>query len=128
MKVLRKLCAEQVNILLDRMESNPDEFYKVLQMSKHLLGDKWDLVLNAGEFNLVEKYLICKKMKELKRNATHQQILLTIMYGKEAPEEDYTPMTTVSRATQSTTLRRSDILRMQSEMVKKALDEYKAAP
>jgi hypothetical protein len=101
MKVLRKLCAEQVNILLDRMESHPDEFYKVLQMSKHVLSDKWDLVLNAGEFNLVEKYLIHKKMKELKRKATHQQILLTIMYGKEASEEDHTFHSTVGRFNQT---------------------------
>jgi hypothetical protein len=110
------------------MESHPDEFYKVLQISKHMLGDKWDLVLNAGEFNLAEKYLLRKKMKELKRKVTHQQILLTIMYGKDPLEETYTPMSTVSRATQPKVFTKSEILLMQAEKVKKVIDEYKAAP
>ena len=101
MKLLRKLCAEQVNILLDRMESHPEEFYKVLQIARPMYESKWDMVLSAGEFNRIEKFLIKRKMKELKREATHRQILMTIMYGKDEDLGETYKFSTAGRFSQT---------------------------
>lgn len=84
--------------MLDRMDSHPEEFCRALHLARPVYIDKWDMVLNAGEFNWVEKYLIKKKIKELKRSATHQQILMTIMYGGEESEVPL-KMSTTSRFT-----------------------------
>jgi Zn-dependent M32 family carboxypeptidase len=93
-----RFVSPQVQILLDRMESHPEEFCKSLSITQALYNEKWDTVLSAGEFNLVEKYLIKRKIKGLRRKITHQQILMTIMYGENLQERESGPaMSTTSR-------------------------------
>jgi hypothetical protein len=95
-----RLISPQVQMLLDRMESHPEEFYRALELTRTMYNGKWDMVLSTGEFNHIEKFLIKRKMKELKREATHRQIIMTIMYGKEESDEDYhVRMSTAGRFT-----------------------------
>ena len=106
MKLLRKLCSQEVNILLDRMESHPEEFYQSVSLSASILGGKWDLLLTAGEFTRIEKFLLRRNMRKLKRMATHRLIITTLV--DEPVNRDYGMlsdpyiMSTVGRYTNST--------------------------
>ena len=97
-----RFVCQQVRILLERMDSHPDEF--VESMNNRLaraLGNKWDSVLTYGQFTLVEKYLIKRKIRALRREVTKQHILMTIM-GHEERNEDFVPWTTTGKATMAT--------------------------
>jgi len=89
------IISEQVKILLERMDLYPQEFVRPFESRR--LTPKWGEVLNEGTFNRVEQFLIKRKFQALKRKATQDQILATIMYEGDVTE-DYVPLTTVSRA------------------------------
>jgi hypothetical protein len=74
------IISEQVKILLDRMDMHPDEF--VHPFESRNVTSKWEYILNMGEFNKVEKFLIKRKVRALKRKATQDNILATIMYDE----------------------------------------------
>ena len=66
-KIYRKFCAEQVNILLDRMDSNPEEFVGVTM--------KWGAFLPGGDgfdsLTVLEQRLVRRKMRAI--NNTHKR-------------------------------------------------------
>jgi hypothetical protein len=75
------IISEQVKILLDRMDMHPDEFVHPFEARN--VTSKWEYIINKGEFNKVEKFLINRKVHALKRKATQDLILATIMYEHE---------------------------------------------
>ena len=77
------MVSEQVKILLDRMNLYPDEF--VHPYNSRRINSKWGEVLDEGTFNRVERFLIKRKFRALKRKATQDLILATIIYE---PTED----------------------------------------
>ena len=95
-----RFVSQQVRILLERMDTHPEEFSRHLSLTTRAFGGKWDLVLTSGEFTLLEKYLIRRKIKQIKRAITHQQILMTIMYGQDEHDSDGPLMSTTSRFNQ----------------------------
>lgn len=120
-----RLISPQVQLLLERMESHPEEFYKALTLSAGVFDGKWDFVLSSGEFTRIEKFLIKRKMKELKREATHRQILLTIMYGKEESADDYhVKMSTTGRFEQN---QKMIISKAMEEEFQKAKNKYRTS-
>jgi len=82
--MLKKLCHDQVKILLERMDTNPDEFAVV--------EGKWDEFMpNRSRFNTftkVEQYLIRQKftkiIKNIERQETYDAILETLVFKEEA--------------------------------------------
>jgi hypothetical protein len=81
-----KIISEQVKIMLERMDMYPDEFVRPFE-SRHV-ETKWNEILQEGRFNRVEKFLIMRKYVKLRRQATREAIMATIMYDeKEAPDE-----------------------------------------
>ena len=89
------LVSEQVKILLERMDLYPEEFVRSYESRR--LNTKWGEVLNEGCFNPVEKFLLGRKYNALRRKATQEVIMVTIMCD-EKPEE-YLSLDTISRAT-----------------------------
>jgi hypothetical protein len=84
------IISEQVKILLDRMDMHPDEF--VHPYESRNINSKWGEVLDEGTFNRLERFLIKRKMRALKRKVTQDLILATIMYeGESMREEDFIP-------------------------------------
>lgn len=77
------IISEQVKILLDRMDMHPDEF--VHPYESRNINSKWGEVLDEGTFNRVERFLIKRKVRALKRKVTQDLILATIM--NEATED-----------------------------------------
>lgn len=81
-----RFISPQVRILLERMDMYPDEFVRPFE-SRHL-ETKWNDILHEGRFNFIEKFLIKRKYVRLKRQATRDAIMATIMYDeKEALDE-----------------------------------------
>ena len=82
-----RIISPQVRILLERMDTHPEEFCKGVEV-RSMFNNKWDMVITTGAFNWFEKYLIRRKLRRLKREATQQQILMTIMHGQDEDEDD----------------------------------------
>ena len=68
------------------MDMYPEEF--VHPFESRNIETKWNDILQEGRFNRVEKFLITRKYVKLRRQATRDAIMATIMYDeKEAPDE-----------------------------------------
>jgi hypothetical protein len=80
------IISEQVKIMLERMDMYPDEFVRPFESRN--IETKWNDILQEGRFNRIEKFLIMRKYVKLKRQATRDAIMATIMYDeKEALDE-----------------------------------------
>ncbi len=77
------IISEQVKILLERMDMYPDEFVRPFESRN--IETKWNDILQEGWFNRIEKFLITRKYVKLRRQATREAIMATIMY--ETPEQ-----------------------------------------
>lgn len=97
-KMLKRFCSDQVCMVLERMESHPEEFTGNTTNGRY---HKWDFVFTTGTFNKVEKLLLKHKLKELRKEVTRQQIILTLMYDAQDDESTLMPyhptMSTTSR-------------------------------
>ena len=88
------LISEQVKILLERMDLHPEEFVRPYEARR--LNSKWAEVLNEGCFNLVERLLLRRKYDALRRKATQEMIMQTIV-SEPSPEENQYSFDTVTR-------------------------------
>jgi hypothetical protein len=80
------IISEQVKIMLERMDMYPEEFVRPFESRN--IETKWNDILQEGRFNRIEKFLIMRKYVKLRRQATRDAIMATIMYDeKEAPDE-----------------------------------------
>ena len=90
------IISDQVKILLERMDMHPEEF--VHPFESRNIEPKWHSLLHNGAFGIVEKFLIKRKYNALRRKATQEMILATIMYADEEKEEkDYVAHSTTGR-------------------------------
>lgn len=92
-----RLISEQVKIMLDRMDDHPEEFCKTLGMGNTLFDSKWAFVLSNGEFNCIEKFVLRRKMKRIRREVTRQQIMMTLV-DDVSYDPKYIPPVTISTA------------------------------
>ena len=76
-----KIVSEQVKIMLERMDLYPEEFVRPFE-SRHL-ETKWNDILHEGRFNWIEQYLVKRKYVKLKRQATRDAIMATIMHDEK---------------------------------------------
>ena len=75
------IISEQVKIMLERMDLYPEEFVRPFE-SRHI-ETKWNDILQEGRFNRIEKFLIMRKYVRLRRQATRDAIMATIMYDEK---------------------------------------------
>jgi hypothetical protein len=78
-----RFISHQVRILLERMDLYPEEFVHPCESRR--INSKWGEVLDEGTFNRLERFLIKRKVRALKRKVTQDLILATIIYE---PTED----------------------------------------
>ena len=93
-----RFISQQVCMLLDRMDTHPEEFAKKAHLSQFggMSTTRWAYVIESGEFNLLEKFLLKRKLHHLRRKATQTLILDTFL--QEAQEREQGPnMSTTSR-------------------------------
>lgn len=76
-----KIISEQVKIMLERMDMYPDEFVRPFESRN--IETKWNDILQEGRFNRIEKFLIMRKYVKLRRQATRDAIMATIMYDEK---------------------------------------------
>lgn len=82
-----RFVSPQVRILLERMDMYPDEFVRPFE-SRHI-ETKWNNILQEGRFNRVEKFLITRKYIKLRRQATREAIMATIMHNESKDPPNY---------------------------------------
>jgi hypothetical protein len=82
-----RFVSPQVRILLERMDMCPEEFVHPFE-SRHV-ETKWNSILLEGRFNWVEKFLIKRKYVRLKRQATREAIMATIMHNESKDPPNY---------------------------------------
>ncbi len=75
------IISEQVKIMLERMDMYPDEFVRPFESRN--IETKWNDILQEGRFNRIEKFLIMRKYVMLRRQATRDAIMATIMYDEK---------------------------------------------
>lgn len=91
-----RFVSPQVRMLLSRMDTHSEEFLRPGGLS---FGDtaKWDAILHYGEFNAIEIFLIKRKHKKLRRWATQESIMLTILGEHVEPMVKSVNISTSSR-------------------------------
>ncbi len=82
-----RFVSPQVRILLERMDMCPEEFVHPFE-SRHV-ETKWNSILLEGRFNWIEKFLIKRKYVRLKRQATREAIMATIMHNESKDSPNY---------------------------------------
>ena len=96
------LISQQVRILLERMDMYPEEFINDnLLLGVYSIQAKWQRILNEGTFTRIEKILIKRKYIALKRAATLNAIMETILEGDAPKEELGQAFSTTSRFDQA---------------------------
>lgn len=95
-KLLKKFCSEQVCILLERMDSHPEEFVNGYGKSRYF-EPKWSTILNEGGFTKIEKHLLKSKMFGIRRKQTQADILLVLMQDVTGDDDEGPKMSTTSR-------------------------------
>ena len=95
-KLLKRFCSEQVCILLERMDSHPEEFVNGCGKSRYF-EPKWSPILNEGAFNRIEKYLLKSKMFGIRRRQTKADIILVLTRDVTDVEDESPKMSTTSR-------------------------------
>nr|DAT24713.1 MAG TPA: Pre-mRNA branch site protein p14 mutant, pre-mRNA splicing, adenine [Caudoviricetes sp.] len=74
---------QAVDLLLKRMDSNPDEF-----MSSHPRQVRWDKIIRSYDSYLTdeERDAIRQKYSEIQMGAMHKDIMAELLYGEERAE------------------------------------------
>ena len=81
-----KIVRPTTQMLLKRMDTNPEEFDS---SGGSLIGSRtWLAIAKHGSFNWYERSLINKKTKALQRKATEQAILGLLLDGQARQEEE----------------------------------------
>jgi len=88
-KVLKRFCAQEICLLLERMESHPEEFFSDYS--------KWGWVFNAHGFTKIEAYLIKRKRKYVSHAYCRSGIVQTLL--KENDPASNSVFSTTSRFT-----------------------------
>lgn len=88
-QILYKHSSDQVKILLDRMDSHPDEFTKQrigVWGSRDL---QWMELAEHGTFGSFERWAVNRKLKALNIKASRDRILDLLINSGDSGEEDY---------------------------------------
>lgn len=93
-KLLKRFCSEQVCILLERMDSHPEEFVNVYGKPRYY-EPRWSSLLNEGAFSKIEKHLLKSKMFGIRRKQTQNDIIATLT--QEVVDDDGPRMSTAGR-------------------------------
>jgi hypothetical protein len=120
--MLKKFCHDQVKILLERMETNPEEFAVVD-------GGKWDEFMpnqpRFKDFTKVEQYLIRKKFREIvkvaeraERQETYDAILETLVFKEETKTKRY--YSTSNQPVLGTPVNTSEHIKLHQEVLHQA--------
>jgi len=95
--MLKKLCHDQVKILLERMETHPEEFLKEGKWDEFLPPEmnahRNTLTPKFKHFTKLEQYLVRQKYKnmvqDLLRQRAYDGILETLVFKEETNTERY---------------------------------------
>lgn len=74
--------SDQVEILLQRMDDYPEQFFTSSSFSSRIgVLKSWSAIVERGHFNLVESFLIRKKLRSIRRRQTQNDIIECLVDG-----------------------------------------------
>jgi len=74
-KALYPLCSDEVQILLDQMQNNPDKFTQVFDNAPYRNENPWYRAMQSGNFELIDHVALRQQIKLLKVKYAKQLIL-----------------------------------------------------
>lgn len=93
-KALYPLCSDEVKIMIDQMEAQPDRFYGTHGRFGMYEGEyEWEAVA-AGDFGLLDGFVVKAMKKSIRIQLTKERILETLLNSKAGSHErEDTPVT-----------------------------------
>ena len=93
-----RFISTQVCMLLDRMDTHPEEFAQMGHLSQFSSVTRWGYILEQGEFSRLEDFLLKRKLRRLRRKATQTFILDAFLNDAQEREFESGPrMSTAGR-------------------------------
>lgn len=126
------MCSDEVQILLDQMQNNPDKFMEMFDDIPYRRDNPWFRAMQSGNFELIDHVALRQQLKLLKGKFAKQLILEGLFETNERTEnrEDNLNMfdsilktATQGKSSQPTTIRMS---KTQYDIAKKLADAENA--
>jgi hypothetical protein len=118
-----RLISEQVQILLERMDTHPEDFYSDNSYLGVIHSRPWLDLVKSGSFTLVERVIINKKLKQLRRDMTKNRIITLLVEPRyDEFNEDSVRISTTSRFTQGNAIGSNEMLRAQQKQENEAVN------
>lgn len=118
-----RLISEQVEILLERMDTHPEDFYADNSYLGVIHSRPWLDLVKGGSFTLVERVIINKKLKQLKRDMTKNRIITLLVEPRyDEFNDDSVRISTTSRFTQGNVTGSIEMMRAQQKQDNEAIN------
>lgn len=85
-KGLYPLCSNEVQILLDQMQNNPEKFTQMFDTPVYRTESPWYKAMQSGNFELIDHVALRQQLKLLKVKFAKQLILEGLMERSEVNE------------------------------------------
>lgn len=86
-KALYPLCSDEVQILLDQMQNNPDKFTQVFDNAPYRNENPWYRAMQSGNFELIDHVALRQQLRLLKNKYAKQLILEGLLAPVEIPSK-----------------------------------------
>lgn len=85
-KALYPLCSDEVQILLDQMQNNPDKFTQVFDNTPFRTENPWYRAMQSGNFEMIDHVALRQQIKLLKVKYAKQLILEGLLSPSQQTE------------------------------------------
>ena len=87
-KGLYPICSDEVQILIDQMQTKPEKFTDLLQESYSLSRDSWNkIILQKDNFGIIDSIAVHHQYIQLKHANTKQMILEALLNSQDGHTE-----------------------------------------
>jgi len=86
-KGLYPICSDEVQILIDQMQNNPDKFTQLFDSAPYRTESPWYRAMQSGNFELIDHVALRQQLKLLKIKYAKQLILEGLLAPVETPSK-----------------------------------------
>ena len=95
-KGLYPVCSDEVQILIDQMQNNPEKFIEMFDIPSYRAESPWHKAMQSGNFELIDHVALRQQLKLLKINYAKQLILEGLIETKEIDTASNTMLTSAT--------------------------------
>ena len=85
-KALYPLCSNEVQILIDQMQNNPDKFTQIFDSAPYRTESPWYRAMQSGNFELIDHVALRQQLRLLKNKYAKQLILEGLLVPTQLDE------------------------------------------